>query len=136
MADRDENENSHRGLPLHTKILIGLVVGIVAGLIANAIGTMEKGVAGDGNRNGLVDWLDTLIYWVEPVGKVFLRLMFMVVVPMVFSALSLAVVEIGDLRKLGRMMKTLGFAAILSSSAVLIGVGLAAVMKPGNRLVP
>lgn len=135
MSDQDGNENSHRGLPLHTKILIGLVIGIIGGLVANAIGTMERGVAGDANRNGLTDWLDTLIYWVEPVGKVFLRLMFMVVVPMVFSALSLAVVEIGDLRKLGRMgLKTLGYTAILSSSAVLIGVGLVAVMQPGNSL--
>ena len=66
------------------------------------------------------------------VGQVFLRLMFMVVVPMVFSALALAVIEIGDLSKLGRMgLKTLGFTAILSSSAVLIGIALFAVPTGG-----
>jgi DAACS family dicarboxylate/amino acid:cation (Na+ or H+) symporter len=135
MDDERQNAPSHRGLPLHTKILIGLVVGIVAGLIVNWIGTVEKGHVSDTNANGLVDWLDTLIYWVEPVGKIFLRLMFMVVVPMVFSALALAVVEIGDLRKLGRMgLKTLGMTAILSSSAVLIGVGLVGAMRPGDSL--
>ena len=124
-----------RGLPLHTKILIGLLVGIIGGLIAHSIGSTVKGGEGDANSNGLIDWLDTVIYWAEPVGKVFLRLMFMVVVPMVFSALALAVVEIGDLRKLGRMgLKTLGFTAILSSSAVLIGIGLVGVMQPGKSL--
>jgi len=124
-------------LPLHTKILIGLIAGIVAGLIANWIGAIERGTTGDANENGLVDWLDTVVYWAEPVGKIFLRLMFMVVVPMVFSALALAVVEIGDLRKLGRMgLKTLGYTAILSSSAVLIGVGLVAAMRPGYALDP
>ncbi len=124
-----------RGLPLHTKILIGLLVGIIGGLIAHSIGGTVKGGEGDANSNGLIDWLDTVIYWAEPVGKVFLRLMFMVVVPMVFSALALAVVEIGDLRKLGRMgLKTLGFTAILSSSAVLIGIGLVGMMQPGKSL--
>ncbi len=128
-------ESSHRGLPLHTKILIGLVIGIAAGLIANTLGACEKGSASDANENGLIDVLDTVIYWAEPVGKLFLRMMFMVVVPMVFSALALAVVDIGDMRKLGRMgLKTLGFTAILSSSAVLIGVGLVGIMRPGHSL--
>lgn len=137
MTNDSHSATPERGLPLHTKILIGLIVGIVAGLIANWIGTTERGTAGDANENGLVDWLDTVVYWAEPVGKIFLRLMFMVVVPMVFSALALAVVEIGDLRKLGRMgLKTLGFTAILSSSAVLIGVGLVATMRPGYALDP
>ena len=123
MTSEHRRDESHPGLPLHTKILIGLIVGIVGGLLANTLGSLEKGGAGDANANGLHDGLDTLIYWAEPVGKIFLRLMFMVVVPMVFSALALAVVEIGDLRKLGRMgLKTLGFTAILSSSAVLIGI--------------
>ena len=135
MTAATSDETSHRGLPLHTKILIGLIVGVVLGLIAHSVGSCERGVAGDGDSNGLRDWLDNVIYWAEPVGKVFLRLMFMVVVPMVFSALSLAVVEIGDLKKLGRMgLKTLGFTAILSTSAVLIGVGLVNGLKPGYSL--
>jgi DAACS family dicarboxylate/amino acid:cation (Na+ or H+) symporter len=135
MASELPPDKSHSGMPLHTKILIGLIVGITAGLAAHSLGVVQKGAAGDSNWNGLADWLDTVIYWAEPVGKVFLRMMFMVVVPMVFSALALAVVDIGDLRKLGRMgLKTLGFTAILSSSAVLIGVGLVDIMRPGHSL--
>ncbi len=135
MTNESSAEAQGRGLPLHTKILIGLIVGIVAGLVANMLGATTKGAGGDANNNGLHDWLDTIIYWAEPVGKIFLRLMFMVVVPMVFSALALAVVEIGDVRKLGRLgLKTLGFTAILSSSAVLIGVGLVGIMRPGHSL--
>ena len=100
MSNEQRRDESESGMPLHTKIFIGLIVGIVAGLAANALGSTQKGAVGDTNANGLTDWLDTVIYWAEPVGKIFLRLMFMVVVPMVFSALALAVVEIGDLRKL------------------------------------
>jgi DAACS family dicarboxylate/amino acid:cation (Na+ or H+) symporter len=71
-----------RRIPLHTKILIGLLIGAGLGLIANLVAT---GRSPDGNNNGLADWLDTTDYWVEPVGKIFLRLMFMVVVPLVVS---------------------------------------------------
>jgi DAACS family dicarboxylate/amino acid:cation (Na+ or H+) symporter len=131
----DERGEKSGGLPLHTKILIGLMIGIVGGLIANSLGASETGGAADANSNGLHDTLDTVIYWAEGIGKIFLRLMLMVVVPMVFSALALAVVEIGDLSKLGRMgLKTLGFTAILSSSAVLIGIALVGVIRPGDAL--
>lgn len=121
-----------RKVPLHTKILLGLLIGAVAGLIANVAGTWT---GTDASGNGLADWLDGLVYWVEPIGKIFLRLMFMVVLPLVFSALSLAVVEIGDVRKLGRMgLRTLGYTAILSASAVMIGLLLVNLVKPGNSL--
>ncbi len=123
-----------REVPLHTKIVIGLVIGTGCGLTANVLAT---GRGPDANGNQLADWLDTLIYWVEPVGKIFLRLMFMVVLPLVFSALSLAVVEIGDVRKLGRMgLRTLMFTLLLSGSAVLIGVGLVNTIRPGDSLPP
>lgn len=128
------SEHVARKVPLHTKIVIGLILGAVLGLTANVLGSR---VGIDADKNGLGDWLDLTVYWIEPVGKTFLRLMFMVVLPLVFSALSLAVVEIGDLRKLGRMgLRTLGFTAILSSTAVLIGVGLVNGLKPGKSLPP
>ena len=121
-----------RKVPLHTKILIGLVIGATLGLVANAMGSR---FGADHTGNGLADWLDHTVYWVEPIGKVFLRLMFMVVLPLVFSALALAVVEIGDVSKLGRMgLRTLCYTAILSGSAVLIGVVLVNTLRPGDSL--
>jgi DAACS family dicarboxylate/amino acid:cation (Na+ or H+) symporter len=121
-----------RRVPLHTKILIGLVVGVGLGILANVAGS-RAGV--DANGNGLADWLDTVVYWTEPVGRIFLRLMFMVVLPLVFSALALAVVEIGDLRHLGRMgLRTLLFTGLLSGTAVLIGVLLVNWLRPGDSL--
>ncbi len=133
----DGVETSHglrvsRRIPLHTKIMIGLATGAVLGLAANMLSTR---VGVDNSGNGLADWLDTLVYWVEPGGKIFLRLMFMVVLPLVFSALSLAVVEIGDLRKLGRMgLRTLGYTTILSGAAVGIGLLLVNTVEPGKSL--
>jgi DAACS family dicarboxylate/amino acid:cation (Na+ or H+) symporter len=68
-------------------------------------------------------------------GQIFLRLIFMVVVPLVFSALVLGVAEIGDVRKLGRMgLRTLWMTLILSSASVAIGLTLANTVRPGARL--
>ena len=64
---------------LHTRMLIGFLVGLGAGIIAHEF------AAGSG-------WLLWLIQYVtDPVGKIFLRLLFMLVVPLVFSALVLGV---------------------------------------------
>ncbi|HWB10587.1 MAG TPA: dicarboxylate/amino acid:cation symporter [Pirellulales bacterium] len=112
---------------MHTKILIGLVLGVALGLAANWFAT---------SADGAHDSLEWLVFNVtEPAGKIFLRLMFMVVLPLVFSALALAVVEIGDVRRLGRLgLRTLFFTAILSGSAVAIGTTLVDAMRPGHSL--
>jgi DAACS family dicarboxylate/amino acid:cation (Na+ or H+) symporter len=71
----------------------------------------------------------------DPIGRIFLRLMFMVVLPLVFSALALAVVELGDVRRLGRVgLRTLAFTALFSGTAVLLGLLLVNTIRPGDRL--
>lgn len=75
---------------LHTKILIGMVVGIIAGLIVKQLG-LEPST------------LETITAWVEPVGQIFLRLVFMTVIPLVFAALVMGIAEIGDLKRVGRI---------------------------------
>jgi len=110
----------------HHRIFIGLAVGIVLGLIVHTL----KGPPGQ----------ETTIFNVTTglagtIGRLFLRLMQMVVLPLVVSALYLAVVDVGDLRRLGRIgLTTLFFTAVLSISAVLIGVGLVNLTQPGKSL--
>lgn len=122
------------------RILVGLLLGAVAGLVANVLlrpGAVVDGVAAwDLNGNGVHDGLDWFCQNVTTVvGRLFLRLMAVVVVPLVVSALALAVVEIGDLRKLGRIgVRTLLFSGMLSASAVLLGLTLVNVIRPGDTL--
>lgn len=111
-------------------MLIGLGTGAGLGLALNFL-FAEQTHAG----TILPAWLTTAVYIAEPIGKIFLRLMSMVVVPLVLSALALAIVEIGDPRKLGRLgVKTLSFTALFSVTAVLIGIGLVNVVQPGKTL--
>ena len=110
----------------HVLILAGLVAGIVGGLIAHLI--QDSGESG----KALVGLLISIA---EPIGKLFLRLMQMVVLPLVFSALFLAVVDVGDMRKLGKIgLVTLYYTAMLSISAVLIGITLVNVVQPGRAI--
>src|SRR5262249_4707300 len=101
-------------LAQHTKILIGLIIGAAAGIAAHYLSVVPvvpgEVNPGDLDASGLHDRLEWVMLNVaDPIGRVFLRLMFMVVVPLVFSALALAVVEIGDVRRLGKLgIKTLG----------------------------
>lgn len=119
-----------------------MIVGAAAGLAANAHFSrgLTEGVASprDLNANGIDDRLDGVVEdFADPVGKVFLRLIFMVVVPLVFSALVLGVVGFGDVRRLGRVgLRTLAFTVALSLTAVAIGVTLVNTLKPGASLSP
>lgn len=114
-----------RGMSLHTKMAIGFAAGIAAGIAANSF-------AGDAS------WLDIAINYVaNPVGKVFLNLLFMLVVPLVFSALVLGVVEIGDPRALGRIGgRTLLYILAVTAIAVTIGMILVNLLQPGHGLPP
>ncbi len=82
-----------RGLPLHVKILIGLFIGAVLGITANMLGSFSPATA------ARVTWIAK--DFIEPLGRIFLRLVIMVVVPLVVSALILGILELGDIRSLG-----------------------------------
>jgi dicarboxylate/amino acid:cation (Na+ or H+) symporter, DAACS family len=116
-----ESGESTSGLALHWKILIGLAIGATAGLISNLYMHPKS--------------IEAVSLVAETVGQVFLRLIFMVVVPLVFCALTLGVVGIGDARKLGRLgLRTLVMTILFSTCSVFIGLGLANSIRPGGRL--
>ena len=107
-----------------SRILVGLVVGLTLGLAAN-VWQRESGAT--------PAVVAAAIWLADVLGNLFLRLMFVVVLPLVVSALALAVVEMGDLRKLGRLgVRTLLVSALLSGTAVLLGLGLVNLLQPGK----
>ncbi|MDQ3584695.1 MAG: dicarboxylate/amino acid:cation symporter, partial [Acidobacteriota bacterium] len=121
---KDTTPDRPKGMPLHTRILIGLVVGVVAGVAANRI------LGGD---NARVVWVVNNI--TEPIGQLFLRLLLMVVIPLVFSSLVVGVAGIGDIRKLGRVgLKSFAYTLVISAISVVIGLTLANTIRPGTRI--
>jgi len=107
-------------MALHTRIAIGGVVGIGAGVACHLLVAESDGL----------EWF--LKYVSQPLGQVFLRLLLMLVVPLVFSALALGVAGLGDLRSVGRIgMRTLAYTVVVSTIAVLIGLTLVRVLQPG-----
>lgn len=69
-------------------------------------------------------------------GAVFLRTIFMVVVPLLVSALMLGVFELGKGRGLGKVAKkSLVYTLLLSFMAVIIAVSLTSILQPGAGLV-
>src|SRR5919107_4042946 len=123
---KDETPDRPKGMPLHTRILIGLLVGVVAGVTVNAL---------RGDKDPGVEWFVSNI--TEPIGALFLRLLLMIVVPLVFSSLVVGVAGIGDVRKLGRVgLKSFAYCLVISAISVVIGLTLANTIRPGRRIDP
>jgi DAACS family dicarboxylate/amino acid:cation (Na+ or H+) symporter len=111
--------------PLHTRIFIGLIAGSLAGLAAHLA---------LGDDPGLTWVVDNVA---DPLGRIFLRLIFMVVIPLVFSALTLGIAELGDVRRLGRIgVKTFAYTLMVTSISVMIGLTLVNLFKPGLGIDP
>jgi DAACS family dicarboxylate/amino acid:cation (Na+ or H+) symporter len=113
----------------HWQILGGLVAGAIVGIIANLSVGMNEGAK---------EILNTIIDGVaHPIGQIFLRMLFIVVVPLVFASLSSGVASLGDLGKLGRMgSRTLLFFLITSTCAATMGILLLEVVRPGDGFDP
>lgn len=120
----DKTPDKPKGIPLHTKIFIGLAVGVGAGLAANwALG----------GKDGNLVWVVENI--TRPIGTLFLNLLLMIVVPLVFSSLVVGVAGIGDVRKLGRIgFKSFAYTLVISAISVVIGLTLANTIRPGERI--
>src|SRR5688572_4787257 len=118
---------TRRGMPLHTRIFIGLILGAIAGALFQWLFlTPGAPYAGD------TDWKGFIEQWIKPVGTVFLYLIFMIVVPLLFSALVLGVSEIGQAGRMGRVgFRALGLTIALSAIAVLIGLAAVNIVRPG-----
>jgi DAACS family dicarboxylate/amino acid:cation (Na+ or H+) symporter len=103
---------------------MGMLTGIAAGIGVRYSGLSAESVL-------------TVIRFVKPVGDLFLRMLFMMIMPLLLSALTLGIAEIGDIRKIGKVgLRTLVCTIAISTAAVLLGIALVTVFKPGENLSP
>jgi DAACS family dicarboxylate/amino acid:cation (Na+ or H+) symporter len=132
----EETPDRPKGMPLHTRILIGLLIGVVAGLAVNYLFQVPDPAQPDVMiTHPRVEWI--VYHITEPIGALFLSLLQMIVVPLVFSSLVVGIAGIGDIRKLGRVgLKSFAYCLIISAISVVIGLTLANTIKPGKRVAP
>jgi DAACS family dicarboxylate/amino acid:cation (Na+ or H+) symporter len=110
---------------LQWRILIGFVTGLVAGLL---VYSFARDAA----------WVEAVVTYVtNPIGQIFLRLLFMLVIPLLFSALVVGIAEMGEVKALKRIgLRTLGYTVVVSSIAVAISIALVNLLRPGDGVDP
>lgn len=102
------------GLKRNWHIFFGLIAGIVVGIFLH------------GHNNAFIMGILTFI------GQVFIRLIQMVVIPLVISAIIIGITSIGDNKQLGKYgTKMILYYGIITVVAVTIGAFLALTVKPG-----
>ena len=107
-------------MKLHNKLAIALLFGIALGAALHPYA----------DNPGLVAFN---MHVLRPIGQIFLRSIFMIVVPMVFSALVIGVYQLGRGHNLsGVAGRTLAFTVVLSAASVAIGVTLVNLLQPGR----
>jgi DAACS family dicarboxylate/amino acid:cation (Na+ or H+) symporter len=112
-------------IPLHVKILTGLLAGAIAGTTTNFL------TDGGTNTQGFVT------YVTEPLGKMWLSGLIMIVIPLILSTLSLGVAGLGSLKRLGRIgvITILSF-LMLTALSTTLGLTMMNVFQPGTGLAP
>jgi DAACS family dicarboxylate/amino acid:cation (Na+ or H+) symporter len=115
----------------HQKMLVGILAGTVAGLVAHEFSPQLNALI-PWTAPGGGDWLTWIVTHItQPLGRLFIRLLLMLVVPLLFSALVMGVCEL-DLRQIGRIgARTLGYTVVFSAIAVGLGLLLVNLVQPG-----
>jgi dicarboxylate/amino acid:cation (Na+ or H+) symporter, DAACS family len=117
---------SGKGMKLHTKILIGLAIGIVLGVLTNLT---------VGASHPVIESIN--FYIAGPIGQIFLRMLFMVVMPLVFASISLGVAGLGDIRRVGRVGgKAVAYFFVSTALAATLGLVVVNTMRPWERVSP
>ena len=124
VIDEAEREGS-RARRLQWRMLIGFVAGLLIGL------AVHYGTSAD------AAWVETATYYLGKLGEIFPRLLFMLVIPLLVSALIVGVAEMGEMRALKTVgLRTLFYTVIVSSIAVAISLLVVNLIQPGGGVDP
>lgn len=105
-------------LPLHVKIIIGLVLGIIWAFVSSALG-----------------WNQFTTNWIDPFGQIFIRLLKFIAVPLVLFSIINGISGLSDTSRLGKMgLKTLGLYLVTTVLAIVLGLVLVNVISPGSHI--
>lgn len=110
---------------LQWRIAIGFVLGLVGGIL---VYTFARDA----------EWIEPVVTYVtNPIGQIFLRLLFMLVIPLLVSALVVGIADMGEIRALKKVgLRTLLYTVVVSSIAVAISIMVTNLIQPGAGVDP
>ena len=103
-------------MPLHNKIILGLVLGLILGIVSvfGGIGSI-------------------ITDWVMPFGTIFVKMLKLVAVPLIFVSLVSGISNLRDTAKLSRIGgKTFGIYILTTVTAITVALMLANLLEPGE----
>ena len=106
-------------LPLHWKILLGMLFGVLFGLLFIQF-----------------EWGGALVVdWIKPFGTIFINVLKLIAVPLILASLIKGVSDLKDITQLSSMGgRTIGLYLFTTLTAVTIGLSIVNVIKPGNTI--
>jgi Na+/H+-dicarboxylate symporter len=103
-------------LPLHLRILIGMIAGVAYAILSSFLG-----------------WSRFNLDWIDPFGTIFINLLKMIAVPLVLFSIITGVAGMGEVTRLGRLgIRTLGLYLVTTVIAVVIGLLAVNLLSPGT----
>lgn len=103
-------------IPLHWKIIFGLILGIVWAILSSFLG-----------------WAEFTIDYINPFGIIFINLLKLIAVPLVLFSIIKGIADLKDINSLGKIgIKTLSAYLVTTVIAVSVGLGIVNLTKPGN----
>ncbi|MGQ1890661.1 dicarboxylate/amino acid:cation symporter [Thermophagus sp. OGC60D27] len=107
-----------KNLPLHWKIIIGLILGIIWAVLSSWFG-----------------WTHFTESWIAPWGRIFISLLKLIAVPLVLFSIMGGIVSLGNPKDLGRLGgKTLLLYLATTTISVSVGLLLVNVVSPGKTM--
>ncbi|MHB1276800.1 MAG: dicarboxylate/amino acid:cation symporter, partial [Bacteroidia bacterium] len=107
-------------IPLHIKILTGMLLGLAWGILSVNMGKEWTGFSQD---------------YIHPFGTIFMNLLKLIAIPMILTSLITGIASLNDIGKLGRIGgKTLGIFVGTTIIAISIGLIMVNVVQPGKQM--
>tara|TARA_X000000368_G_scaffold4959_1_gene3816 strand:- start:1491 stop:2753 length:1263 start_codon:yes stop_codon:yes gene_type:complete len=107
-------------IPLHWKIIIGMILGVLFGFIMSNFNEVGKQFISD---------------WIKPFGTIFINALKLIAIPLILASLIKGISDLKDISKLSKMGGvTITTYIITTVIAVSIGLAIVNVIKPGDSI--
>ena len=107
-------------IPLHWKIIIGMILGVLFGFIMSNFNEVGKQFISD---------------WIKPFGIIFINALKLIAIPLILASLIKGISDLKDISKLSKMGGvTITTYIITTVIAVSIGLAIVNVIKPGDSI--